>query len=165
MQNILKKTIKILTVLILLTSVSLSVLTVPAQAAAKLNKSDLKFTGRYKDNMNSVAKVQDASYMASSDISGEKTPKKCIKTKRGITLTSTKQQVFKKYGKVSLKKIKKTSELYYICENNMGDESLAIVEKEKCAIYTYKSGSNTFNLHFFFSKEDKVDCIIISKNC
>lgn len=137
---------------------------VAVQAASKLTKEDFKFTGKYKYELNEVIKGKRGYVLCTK--SGEKNPKKCIKTKRGITLTSTKNQVFKKYGKVSVKKLEKKTEIYENLKNlyNKFKKNFNVIKNEKCAIYTYESESDTFNIRFFFDKKNKVNAILVSYN-
>lgn len=140
---------------------------ITAQAASKkLTKADFKFKGKYKSILNEVIETPKQWGWAYSNIIDEKNPKKCIKTNRGITLTSTKKQVFKKYGKVSLKKLDTKSKLYKRMKKSDVDyDGLKLFKNSKCAAYTYKSGSNTYQLYFFFDEDNKVNCILACKNC
>lgn len=137
---------------------------VAVQAASKLTKEDFKFTGKYKYELNEVIKGKRGYVLCTK--SGEKNPKKCIKTKRGITLTSTKNQVFKKYGKASVKKLGEKTEIYKKLKQwaKAGDDDSKMIMNEKCAAYTYESDSDTFTLRFFFNKKNKVNAIIASYN-
>lgn len=163
MKNILKKVMAGAMALALLAGA----LSVPpsAQAASKLAKADFNFTGSYKSNMNAIIKSKSAWTFYAVDTINEKSPKKCVKTKRGITLTSTKKQVFKKYGKASVKKLGKQTKLFKQFKKNASAQSLKLVEKDKCAVYQYKSGSDKYQLHFFFDSKNKVEVIMVSKNC
>lgn len=102
MKNTLKKVMVAVMAFALLVG-AVSVPTQQAQAASKLTKADFKFTGMYKSSANKVIKKSRKKgseyFLSCIDITGESAPKKCIKTKRGITLGSTKASVLKKYGK------------------------------------------------------------------
>lgn len=164
MKNTFKKVMGTLMAVALLVGV-LAVPTQKAQAASKLTKADFKFTGMYKSDVNEVFTTSyDWRYQLVNTIEESK-PKKCIKTKRGIVLTSTKAQVFKKYGKVKLKKLGKNSALYKKYKKNGIKNCFDLFKNEKCATYSYKSGSDTFKLYFFFDKKEKINTIIVTKNC
>lgn len=163
MKNILKKVMAGAMALALLAGV-LSV-SPQIQAASKLAKADFNFTGSYKSNMNAIIKSKAAWTFYAVDTINEKSPKKCVKTKRGITLTSTKKQVFKKYGKASVKKLGRQTKLYKQFKKKASAQSLKVVEKDKCAVYQYKSGSDKYQLHFFFDSKNKVEMIMVNKNC
>lgn len=177
MKNKLKKVM----VSVLTFALLLGVVAVPsqqAQAKAKeLTKADFKFTGKYASDCNSIIKSRDGWKYAYANTVGEKAPKKCIKTKRGITLTATKKQVFEKYGKVAVKKLAKSSTLFKDLKEDLkaSKASYNMIKNEKYAVYSYEkhgSGSarrkatilNTYKLYFFFDKKDKVNTIIVSKD-
>ena len=164
MKNTLKKTMVIVMAFTLLIG-AFAMPTQRAQAASKLTKADFKFTGMYKSLFNTVIEETTGWRYYMSNTIGEDAPKKCIKTKRGITLTSTKQQVFKKYGKTSVKKLGKNTILYEQCETELSAESFQLVQNDKCAMYQYSSGSNKYRLYFFFDTENKVEAIVVSRNC
>lgn len=169
-----KNTLKKVMVTVLAFALLVGAFAVPGQSAlaAKkqsepkpLTKADFKFTGAYKSLANEVIKSGydwHCRYINSID---EEEPEKCIKTKRGITLNSTKKQVLKKYGKTSLKKLGKKTKLYKENKKIMDSQEFKMIKKDKYAVYDYKSGSDTYYLYFFFNKDNKVELIIISKNC
>lgn len=167
MRNTLKKMMVVVMAFALLVG-ALAVPSQTAQAASKLTKADFKFTGMYKSGLNKILKSSYDWDFNFANIVDEDAPKKCIKTKRGITLTATKKHVFKKYGNVSVKKLGKKTNLYKRCkkgECGVNSETFKLVKKDKCAVYQYKSGSDKYQLHFFFSSKNTVDMIIVSKNC
>lgn len=155
---------RVLTVLLIM-SLSFGVALTTQAAGKKLTKEDFKFTGKYKSILNEVITRPEPWGFAYANNIDEKKPTKCIKTNRGITLTSTKKQVFKKYGKVSLKKLDTKSKLYKRLKTSVSSDGLKLMRKSKYAAYTYKSGSNTYQLYFFFDTNNKVNCILVCKNC
>ena len=161
-----KKAVAVLLMMAVLLGAVQTTQGVAVQAASKLTKEDFKFTGKYKSEFNEVIKGNRGFVLCTSR--GEKNPKKCFKTKRGITLTSTKNQVFKKYGKVSAKKLGEKTEIYKELKKYVKISSwkkdFNLIKNEKCAAYTYESESDTFTLRFFFDKKNKVNAIIVSCN-
>lgn len=136
-----------------------------AQAAAKLRKADFKFTGKYKSNMNTIITLSSDWGFQCVNTIDEKQPKKCIKTKRGIILNSTKKKVLSKYGKTSVKKLSKKTTFYKAYKKDVGGAGFKLIKENKCAVYKFKSGSNKYQLYFFFDKKNKVNAIVASKNC
>lgn len=177
MKNKLKKVM----VSVLTFALLLGVVAVPsqqAQAKAKeLTEADFKFTGKYASDFNPIIKHKNGRSYSLTNTVGEKALKKCIKTKRGITLTATKKQVFEKYGKVTVKKLAKSSTLFKDVKEDWkaSKATYNMIKNQKYAVYSYEkhgSGSarrkatilNTYKLYFFFDKKDKVDTIIVSQD-
>lgn len=167
MKNMLKKVMVVVMAFTLLVGAT-AVPTQNAQAASEMKKADFKFTGKYKSNMNAAIK---RTYGVAYDIgysyvntNNEKAPKKCIKTKRGITLNSTKEQVFKKYGEVTLEKLKKSSPIYKGLKKD-DKNAFNLIKNEQFAVYSYQYGYTGCDLFFFFDKKGKVNTIVAGKNC
>lgn len=148
-----------------------------AEAASKaLKKADVKsFSGKNKKLMKSIKKAQTASYCGSKIADSmydsrwgicyakhvSKKSKKILKTKRGISLYSTKQQVFQKYGKGKLWKYSHM-ELDYFIE---APKSLnKFLKKCKYCNYNTEVGGHYYVLHFFFNSKNRVTAIGITKN-
>ena len=151
-----------------------------AEAASKaLKKADVKnFSGKNKKLMKSLKKAKTASYCGSTISDSmydsrwgicyakhvSKKSIKILKTKRGISLYSTKQQVFQKYGKSSLRK--------YTHQVNMTQDDFSDTPKslnkflKKCKYCSYSAGvgGNYYVLHFFFNNKNRVTAIGITKN-
>lgn len=143
-----------------------------AQAASKLTKADFKFTGKYKSNFNKVIKLPKSKYYAVyANTLGEKAPKKCIKTKRGITLGSTKAQVQKKYGKNTYATkfkwepaaVEKGYGFYWLIKKGMDKKAFNMVKNKTILQYTYEKNDNMYTLIFVFDKKNKVNTIIATE--
>ncbi len=164
MRNILKRVVAaIMTIALLMGGAIVS--SQNAQAAGKLGKADFKFTGKYKSNMNTIITLSSDWGFQCVNTIDEKQPKKCIKTKRGIILNSTKKKVISKYGKTSVKKLSKKTRLYKAYKKDVGGAGFKLIKNNKCAIYKFKSGSSKYQLYFFFDKKNKVNAIVAGKNC
>lgn len=133
MKNTLKKVMGKILIITLLVGI-MSASTQIVQAASKLTEADFEFTGNDKSHMNGIIDIDDQFVWRSIILDGDKNPKKSIKTNRGITLTSTKKQVFNKYGKVLLEKVGKETLLYESMIFTTKDQR-KIVKNEKCAVY------------------------------
>ena len=120
MKQTMKKLMAVLLVMTLAIGVAQTTQGTMAQAASKkLAKADFKFTGTAKETMNTVMYNSKKSRCAWAgwDIREEKAPQKCVKTKRGITLLSTKEQVFSKYGEADLRKFSQQPLYDYLKKN------------------------------------------------
>lgn len=169
-----KKVRRIITLILVMTLVLGAIQTGQvafAQTAKKLSEDDFKFTGKYKSAVNhlfskSYNEENELYWLCSLDTADEKNPAECLKTSRGITLTSTKQQVFKAYGKAKMKKISKKSKFYQISKKDWGKKSFALLKENlnRCVCYSCKWNDDTVSFRFFFNKENKVEIIAISKN-
>lgn len=141
-----------------------------AQAASALKKSDFKFTGKYQSGMNAIINSKKAWQYHVVNTINEKSPKKCIRTKRGITLGSTKASVLKKYGKTEPGTFKSSGAVesggfYDLMKKSMEKNTFKLIDKEKILQYWYYDGKKNTNytIIFCFDKKNKVNSIIATK--
>ena len=64
-----------------------------------------------------------------------------------------------------VKKLSKKTRFYKAYKRDVGGAGFKLIQNNKCAIYKFKSGSNKYQLYFFFDKKNKVNAIVAGKNC
>lgn len=165
-----KKNITIFLLLITILTIFESPSIANASSVKKLSVMDFKYSGDYKDQLDgNIMKYLDENnpdetgwsvawyYVKDED----KSQGGVIKTNRGITLSSTKADVFKAYGEKKLSKVNIKTDKFYTRHEKAQD---LFDNSTKYVQYTYKNDNNEYVIRFYFNKKNKINVIVYFKN-